>query len=739
MNRILFRWRALSRQMNKGNILFLIPILLIVASRMSAAAPPLTTIEDVIYKADGTKFNGVAFIEWKSFQAANNTTIATHSVAVPISNGNLRVRLVPTTNATPSAYYQVRYHSDGRVQFTEFWSVPASTSSVRLSTVRVTNQQVTGSTNGGTTNSRVELVDVVGLEDELNQRPVKGFGFTALRALRTGPTGALESVSGNLSDCVRVDGTSGPCGTSTNTGGGGSNVTFIDNEVPTGSMNGSNTVFSLAQTPSPGFSLMLFRNGVLLRQGLDYQLNANSITILGSNVPKAGDVLTAAYRINNSQPTGNFTGALTGSFPNVQLAADAVSNFNVAPSAAIAESKLALNFPTHTNANDPTATEKAALLGTAGQPSSANRFVTNEDPRMVNSRPAQAHPMLGAQHSDTTPAEPVRGDLIVGQGVSTTWGRLPLGPANRCLVSNGVDAIWNTCLYTGFSTGSIPFVDSQGNLSQNAAQLKWDSATRKLSVGSAAADGTVTIQDGAATVGATTLTVRAGAGQSATDLQRWQSETGTTLTRVESSGAIVAPSVTSTTTSTRAAWRETGASTDPSSASNGDSWYNTTGRSRKSVEGGQTHTHPQVICAAKGSSTSATTATNLGTCSIPAGLLQEGDRLEVRYSYLTTGTAAAWSADVRWGGTTMVSRTNTSAEALLSGRTEIGIWNTSSASIASRIFVSGGAETRNLVEAAEAYASGIVITLRGNLTATGSTTVQLSNFTVIRYPAQTNP
>jgi hypothetical protein len=64
----------------------------------------------------------------------------------------------------------------------------------------------------------------------------------------------------------------------------------------------------------------------------------------------------------------------------------AVSDADVAPGAGIAESKLALNFPTHSNANDPTPNEKAALLGTSGVPSGANPFVTHSDPRNTNAR-----------------------------------------------------------------------------------------------------------------------------------------------------------------------------------------------------------------------------------------------------------------------------------------------------------------------------------------------------------------
>jgi hypothetical protein len=89
---------------------------------------------------------------------------------------------------------------------------------------------------------------------------------------------------------------------------------------------------------------------------------------------------------------GNITAAIKpGSITTTELAAGAVTNAKVSSTAAIAESKLALNFPTHSNANDPTSGEKAALAGTAGTPSATNRYVTDADPRNSNSRTPTAH------------------------------------------------------------------------------------------------------------------------------------------------------------------------------------------------------------------------------------------------------------------------------------------------------------------------------------------------------------
>ena len=94
----------------------------------------------------------------------------------------------------------------------------------------------------------------MGLENELALRPQEGVGFTVGRAAVINTSGQIDGAAGNLSDCVRVDGSSGPCGS----GGGGVLPSFSDGEMPAGTINGSNTVFTLAFTPSPAASLDLF-------------------------------------------------------------------------------------------------------------------------------------------------------------------------------------------------------------------------------------------------------------------------------------------------------------------------------------------------------------------------------------------------------------------------------------------------------------------------------------------------
>jgi hypothetical protein len=100
------------------------------------AQPPLTTIQDTLYKADGTRFNGLLMITWNSFEAGNLSNIVSQNLTVKVLDGNFRVQLVPTTNSNPPTYYNVKYNSDGKIQFEETWVVGASSTPLRIRDVR---------------------------------------------------------------------------------------------------------------------------------------------------------------------------------------------------------------------------------------------------------------------------------------------------------------------------------------------------------------------------------------------------------------------------------------------------------------------------------------------------------------------------------------------------------------------------------------------------------------------------
>ena len=274
-----------------------------------AATPSLTRVRDTLYRADGMPLTGVVIISWPAFTASDGSTIAANSMNVPVTNGNFRADLIPTTNAQPPATYAVRIVSDGKDQTLETWSVPPSAGPLTIQAVLISSSGPgSGGAGGGGVAGNLQIGDVSGLSSQLAERPVMGSGYAASRAAVIDSTGAIAAAAGTSSDCVRVDGSSGPCGGS---GSGGGGASFVDAEVPTGVVDGANRNFTLTQTPSPASSVLFSRNGLLLQQGNDYTVAANLISFRAGSPPQPGDVLQASYRTGGST-VGSNTAAING-------------------------------------------------------------------------------------------------------------------------------------------------------------------------------------------------------------------------------------------------------------------------------------------------------------------------------------------------------------------------------------------------------------------------------------------
>jgi len=118
------------------------------------------------------------------------------------------------------------------------------------------------------------------------------------KSIAKGGTNALALLSGDITSGqvvgVCYDGTQfemmSSLGNSTLT-----NADFVDDETPSGSCNGSNQTFTLANTPNPSTSLLLRYNGQIVEPGgADYTLSSATITTVFTC--KSGDILRAAYR-----------------------------------------------------------------------------------------------------------------------------------------------------------------------------------------------------------------------------------------------------------------------------------------------------------------------------------------------------------------------------------------------------------------------------------------------------------
>jgi len=82
-------------------------------------------------------------------------------------------------------------------------------------------------------------------------------------------------------------------------GGGFSTIAmqqhFIDDETPTGDINGVNTDFVISLTPSPASSLKVFLDGQRMKLTTDYTFTNKTITFL--TAPLTGSLITVDYRI----------------------------------------------------------------------------------------------------------------------------------------------------------------------------------------------------------------------------------------------------------------------------------------------------------------------------------------------------------------------------------------------------------------------------------------------------------
>jgi len=72
---------------------------------------------------------------------------------------------------------------------------------------------------------------------------------------------------------------------------------FVENETPTGVIDGENTTFTLSFAPNPTTSLKVYLNGQRFKNtGTDYTLLETTLTM--TTAPDVGSILTVDYHVS---------------------------------------------------------------------------------------------------------------------------------------------------------------------------------------------------------------------------------------------------------------------------------------------------------------------------------------------------------------------------------------------------------------------------------------------------------
>ncbi|HEX4173617.1 MAG TPA: hypothetical protein VHY82_14195, partial [Acetobacteraceae bacterium] len=103
----------------------------------AAAQVVTTSIQDTVYRADGTPAGGTVVLSWPTFTTAAGQAVAAGNASATIGpNGALSLALTPNAGATPTgSYYTAVLHLDDGTTSQQYWVVPVSATPVTLAAI----------------------------------------------------------------------------------------------------------------------------------------------------------------------------------------------------------------------------------------------------------------------------------------------------------------------------------------------------------------------------------------------------------------------------------------------------------------------------------------------------------------------------------------------------------------------------------------------------------------------------
>jgi trimeric autotransporter adhesin len=106
----------------------LVGVVMTILVRVACAQVTTTTVQDTVYRADGTVAGGSVVISWSAFTTAAGRAVPTGTTSVTIgTGGSLTVALSPNAGATPmGSYYTAVFHLNDGSTSREYWVIPVT-------------------------------------------------------------------------------------------------------------------------------------------------------------------------------------------------------------------------------------------------------------------------------------------------------------------------------------------------------------------------------------------------------------------------------------------------------------------------------------------------------------------------------------------------------------------------------------------------------------------------------------
>jgi hypothetical protein len=122
------RFGGMMGGVRRGLVLLGLLIAMAASDLRAVAQLATTTVQDTVYRADGTPAGGSVVVTWGAFTTVNGEAVAAGTAAATIgAGGALSIALAPNAGSVPmGSYYTAVFHLNDGTTTREYWAVPVT-------------------------------------------------------------------------------------------------------------------------------------------------------------------------------------------------------------------------------------------------------------------------------------------------------------------------------------------------------------------------------------------------------------------------------------------------------------------------------------------------------------------------------------------------------------------------------------------------------------------------------------